>query len=36
MNENKEGRKFVYPESFILFIGYMRRYFHLPYKQTEG
>jgi len=36
MNENKKGRKFIYPESFILVIGYMRIYFHLPYRQTEG
>jgi hypothetical protein len=36
MNENKKGRKFVYPDSFILVVGYMRIYFHLPYRQTEG
>jgi hypothetical protein len=36
MNEGKEGRKFVYPDSFIKLLGYMRAYFHLPYKQTEG
>ena len=36
MNENKKGGKFVYPDSFILAIGYMRIYFHLPYRQTEG
>ncbi len=36
MNECKEGRKFVYPESFIKLLGYMRAYFHLPYRQTEG
>ena len=36
MNENKKGRKFSYPDSFILVIGYMRIYFHLPYRQTEG
>jgi hypothetical protein len=36
MNGNKKGRKFIYPESFILVIGYMRIYFHLPYRQTEG
>jgi len=33
---NKEGRKFVYPDSFIKLLGYMRVYFHLPYRQTEG
>ena len=36
MNENKKGRKFVYPDSFILAVGYIRVYFHLPYRQTEG
>jgi hypothetical protein len=36
MNEGKEGRKFVYPDSFIKLLGYMRAHFHLPYRQTEG
>ncbi|RPJ24103.1 MAG: IS5/IS1182 family transposase, partial [Nitrosopumilales archaeon] len=36
MNEDKEGRKFVYPDSFIKLVGYLRAYFHLPYRQTEG
>jgi IS5 family transposase len=43
MNEGKEGKKFVYPDSFIKLLGYMRKllgymraYFHLPYRQTEG
>jgi IS5 family transposase len=36
MNKDKEGRKFVYPDSFIKLLGYMRVYFHLPYRQTEG
>lgn len=35
MNENKKGRKFIYPDSFILVIGYIRIYFHLPYRQTK-
>lgn len=35
MNKGKEGRKFVYPDSFIKLLGYMRAYFHLPYRQTE-
>src|SRR5687767_329931 len=35
MNKNKKGRKFVYPDSFIKLLGYMRAYFHLPYNQTE-
>jgi len=36
MNKNKEGRKFVFPDSFIRLLGYIRAYFHLPYRQTEG
>ncbi len=36
MNEGKEGKKFVYPDSSIKLLGYMRAYFHLPYRQTEG
>ncbi len=35
-NENEKERKFIYLDSFILFIGKMRIYFHLPYRQTEG
>jgi transposase len=36
MNESKKGRPYSFPDSFILVIGYMRSYFHLPYRQTEG
>jgi len=36
MNENKKGKPFKFPESFILVIGYIRYLFHLPYRQTEG
>jgi hypothetical protein len=36
MNENKEGKRYRYPNSLILVIGYIRIYFHLPYRQTEG
>lgn len=36
MNKNKEGKPYLYPNSFILAIGYIRTYFHLPYRQTEG
>jgi hypothetical protein len=37
MNENKKGKlSYSFPDSFILVIGYMRIYFHLPYRQTEG
>ena len=36
MNQGKKGRKFIYPDSFIKLLVYMRAYFHLPYRQTEG
>jgi DDE family transposase len=36
MNENKNGKKYKFPDTFILVIGYIRSYFHLPYRQTEG
>ncbi len=37
MNKNKNGNKpLVFPNSFILVIGYIRYFFHLPYRQTEG
>jgi hypothetical protein len=36
MNKNKKGKPFVFPNSFILVIGYIRYFFHLPYRQTEG
>src|SRR6476646_5945892 len=36
MNDNKNGKKYKFPDSFILAIGYIRLYFHLPYRQTEG
>ena len=36
MNENKKGKPFKFPESFILVICYIRYLFHLPYRQTEG
>jgi DDE family transposase len=36
MNEGKEGAAYRYPDSFVRFLGYMRVYFHLPYRQTEG
>jgi Transposase DDE domain len=32
MNEGKKG----YPDSFIQLLGYVKAYFHLPYRQTEG
>jgi len=36
MNKSKKGKPFVFPNSFILAIGYIRYSFHLPYRQTEG
>jgi hypothetical protein len=36
MNENKKGKKYQFPDSFIVSIGYIRLCFHLPYRQIEG
>jgi IS5 family transposase len=36
MNENKKGKPYSFPDSFIHIIGYMRICFHMPYRQTEG
>jgi transposase len=36
MNENKKGKPYRYPDSFLLVVGYIRICFHLPYRQTEG
>ena len=36
MNEGKEGASYVYPDTFVQLLGYMRIYFQLPYRQTEG
>jgi hypothetical protein len=36
MNSNKKGRKFLYPDSFMKMLGYVRVYFGLGYRQTEG
>ena len=36
MNRGKEGRRYVYPESFMEALGYCHAYLHLPYRQTEG
>ena len=33
MNNNKKGKSFIFPDSFILAIRYS---FHLPYRQTAG
>jgi hypothetical protein len=36
MNENKKGKPYSFPDSFIHIIGYIRIYFHMPYRQTKG
>jgi hypothetical protein len=36
MNAGKEGALYMYPESFVQLLGYIRAYFHLPYRQAEG
>ena len=36
MNLGKVGEPYDYPDSFIKILGYIRDYFHLPYRQTEG
>lgn len=32
MNYGKKGVQYYYPDSFVELLGYMRIYFHLPYK----
>jgi Transposase DDE domain len=36
MNEGKRGAAHGYPNSFIQLLGYVKAYFHLSYRQTEG
>ena len=36
MNKGKEGKKFVYPESFMNALSHARVYFGLPFRQTQG
>jgi hypothetical protein len=36
MNDGKKGAQYNYPDSFVQLLGYVRTYFHLPYRQTEG
>ena len=36
MNNNKMGKPFLFPDSFILAVGYIRCSFQLPYRQTQG
>ena len=36
MNEGKRSAAYNYPDSLVQLLGYVKAYFHLPYKQTEG
>jgi hypothetical protein len=36
MNEGKRGAAYGYPDLFVQLLGYVKVYFHLPYRQTEG
>lgn len=36
MNEDKEGRKFVYSESLIMFLSALKLVFQLGYREAEG
>lgn len=36
MNQGKVGEPYDHPDSFIQLLGYMRAYFHLPDRQTQG
>jgi Transposase DDE domain len=36
MNQGKRGAEYGYPDSFVQLLGYVKAYFHLPYRQTEG
>lgn len=36
MNQDKVGEPYHYPDSFVQLLGYMRAYFHLAFRQTEG
>lgn len=36
MNRNKRGRRYQFPDSFMKILGYVKVYFGLPYRQTEG
>ena len=35
MNEGKKGAAYFYPNSFVQPLGYVKAYFHLPYRQTD-
>ncbi len=36
MNDGKKGAAYDYPDSFVQLLGYMKAYFHLPFRQAEG
>jgi len=36
MNKGNRGATYGYPNSFVQLLGYVKTYFHLPYRQTEG
>jgi hypothetical protein len=36
MNRNKRGRRYQFPDSFMKILGYVKVYFGLGYRQTEG
>jgi Transposase DDE domain len=37
MNDGKKGAAaYDYPDSLVQLLGYMKAYFHLPFRQTEG
>ena len=36
MNLGKVGEPYCYPDLFIQLLGYIRAYFHLPYRQSQG
>ena len=36
MKERLESRTIILNHSFVQLLGYMRAYFHLAYRQTEG
>ncbi len=36
LNRGKEGHRFEYPDSFILFIGLLKVNFRLPYRKLDG
>jgi hypothetical protein len=36
MNEGKNGRPYIYPNSFIQYCGLIYAFLHLPYRQLQG